>query len=140
MRKVTSIKLNPEIWAQFRVFCITNNIKISETLEHLMVQFMSTHTQNQRYTNSNLRTRTLIKLDMIHQELQEYTVIERKQLDEIIGAVAGFDKRTIRKYFKLLLRYGLIKPITIRKFKISSITLSDVLKLRNGLLKKLQEV
>lgn len=148
MRKVTTVKLDHEIWTQFRVFCITHDMKIGETLERLILQFMSAHTQIQGYTNSDsnsnprLQTRSLQKLDAIHQNLQKYSVLDKKTLDNIIGAIAGYDRRTIRKYFKLLLEYRLIEPITLRKFKISSLSLEDVLKLRKSEMKieKLQEV
>jgi hypothetical protein len=35
-RKVTSIKVNPELWKKFKLYCIENELEMSEELEKMI--------------------------------------------------------------------------------------------------------
>jgi len=35
-RKVTSIKVDPELWKKFKVYCIENELEMSEELEKMI--------------------------------------------------------------------------------------------------------
>lgn len=113
VRKVTSIRLKREIWRDFRIFCITNGMKISEAVEDALQQYMVHAHINARSKNVFCNTnKKILKLEQLKNtiiELGYENEITRKMLEQIIIKYIGSDKRTIRKYIHLLLQTNFIE-------------------------------
>jgi len=124
------IYVDEKIWQEFRDLVRQKHDEmygLSIEVEEALRNWLRMHTQMHTKTLVPNKVNPTPKVHQVYRQIKEYLrqkygfvyqQVPRRDIVEAISAIRGSDPRTIKKWFKQLLQYRLIKNIAGEVFEI----------------------